>query len=144
MYGHNIDFLTARPYFMTTRLTNFTNSFLHISAPTAGQLPRPQEDLLRHLPPHLPRRRHLQRPRRGAGPSLHGRFDRFHKKVQQCGQMIRHPYRLIANWLYNCRLDEFRSEDRALRGHARHATALPVSVRGVGRDGLSVDRANLL
>lgn len=36
-YGHKIDFLTARPYFMTTKLTNFTNSFLHTSAPNCAK-----------------------------------------------------------------------------------------------------------
>lgn len=36
-YGHKIDFLTARPYFISTRLTNFTDSFLHTSAPNCAK-----------------------------------------------------------------------------------------------------------
>lgn len=36
-YGHKIDFQTARPYMVTTRLTNFTDSFLHTSARSSAK-----------------------------------------------------------------------------------------------------------
>lgn len=36
-YGHKIDFLTARPYMVTTRMTNFTDSFLHTSAQSSAK-----------------------------------------------------------------------------------------------------------
>ena len=36
-YGHKVDFLTARPYMVTTRMTNFTDSFLHTSAQSSAK-----------------------------------------------------------------------------------------------------------
>lgn len=36
-YGDKIDFLTARPYMVTTRMTKFTDSLLHTSAQSSAK-----------------------------------------------------------------------------------------------------------